>query len=215
MRVSGIRHDAIQVISDRAHVFCDRPLVVVEHDDETLGMRFDIVERFVADSTGERGIARDYDNVFIAAAQIPSHSHAETSGKRRPSMTGPVAIVFAFRPQKKSVEALELSHRMKTIEAAGKNLMDVALMTDVHDKAVSRRIEDTMQSDGQFDHAEVRSEMPAGLGEDLDQLIAYFLRELRQILFTKRFDVGWRTDSIEQTFRRFCYLVGLRTFRRV
>src|SRR5580765_8734480 len=131
-------------------------------------MRFDIVERLVADSTGERGIARDYDNVFIAAAQIASHSHAETSGKRRASMTGAVAIVFAFRAQKKSVEALELPHRMKTIEPAGKNLMDVALMTDVHDKAVSRRIEDTMQSDGQFGHAEVRSEMPAGLVEDLD-----------------------------------------------
>jgi hypothetical protein len=93
--------------------------------------------------------------------------------------------------------------------------MDVALMTYVHDKAVSRRIEDTMQSNGQFDHAEVRSEMAAGLREDLDQLIAYFLRESRQILFTKRFDVRWRTDSIEQTFRRACHLFAFRTFRRV
>jgi hypothetical protein len=57
--------------------------------------------------------------------------------------------------------------------------------------------------------------MSPGLREDLDQLIAYFLRELRQILFAKRFDVGWRTDSIEQTLRRVCYLGGLRTFRRV
>src|SRR6185503_6750897 len=116
MRVSGIRHNAIQVISDRAHVFCDRPLVVIEHDDETLGMRFHIVERFVADSTGERGIASYYDNVFIAAAQISPHSHAETSGKRRTSMTGTVAIVFAFRAQKKSVEALELPHGVETLK---------------------------------------------------------------------------------------------------
>src|SRR6266699_2115321 len=162
-------------------------------------MRFDIVERFVADSTGERGIARDYDNVFIAAAQISSHSHAEPRGKRRASMTGTVAIVFAFRAQKKSVEALELPHRMKTIEAAGKNLMDVALMTDVHDKAVSRRIEDTMQSNGQFDHAEIRSQMSPSLREDLDQLIAYFLRELRQILFTKRFAFGFDRCFLRRT----------------
>src|SRR6266481_2901846 len=178
-------------------------------------MRFDIVERFVADSTGERGVARDYDNVFIAAAQISFHSHAETSGKRRASMTGTVAIVFAFRAQKKSVEALELRHRVKTIEASGKNLMDVALMTDIHDKAVSRRIEDTMQSDGQFDHAEIWSQMSAGLRKNFDQFIAYFLSELRQILFTKRFDVGWRTDSIEQMLRRVCRLGCLRIFRRV
>jgi len=70
-------------------------------------MRFNIVERFVTDSTGERGIARDYDNVFIAAAQIASHSHAESSGKRGAGMTGAVAIVFAFCAQKKSVEPAE------------------------------------------------------------------------------------------------------------
>jgi hypothetical protein len=124
-------------------------------------------------------------------------------------MTGTVAIVFAFRAQKKSVEALELPHRMKTIEAAGKNLMDVPLMTDVHDKAVLRRLEDSMQSNSQFDDAEIRSQMPAGLRENLDQLIAHFLRELRQILFAKRFDIGRRTDSIEQTLRRVCRLSGL------
>ena len=104
-------------------------------------MRFDIVERFVTDSTGERGIARDYHNVFIAAAQISSHSHAETSGKRRASMTGTVAIVFAFRAQKKSVEALELPHRVDAIEPAGKHLVHIALMADVHDDTVTRGLE--------------------------------------------------------------------------
>jgi hypothetical protein len=32
---------------------------------------------------------------------------------------------------------------------------------------------------------------------------------LRQILFAKRFDIGRRTDSIEQTLRRVCHLSGL------
>src|SRR6188472_1000251 len=145
MRVSRIRHDAIHVISDRAHVFCDRPLVVIEHIDETLGMRFDIVERFVADSTGERGIASNYDNVFIAAAQISSYSHAETSGKRRASMTGTVAIVFAFRAQKKPVEALELTHGVEALETPGEHLVHVTLVTDVHDDAIARGIEHAMQ----------------------------------------------------------------------
>src|SRR5881394_2343002 len=101
-------------------------------------MRFDVVERFVADSTGERSIARDYDNVFIAATQIASHSHAETSGKRRAGMPGPVAVVFAFRAQKKSIEATKLPHRGKAIESPGKHLVDVTLVTNVHDKAIAR-----------------------------------------------------------------------------
>ena len=104
---------------------------------------------------------------------------------------------------------------MKTLEAPGKHFVHVALVADVHDDTVTRGIEHAMQRNRQLSHSEVRSEMPAGLRENLDQLIAYFLRELRQILFTKRFDVGWRTDSIEQTLRRVCRLGGLRIFRRV
>src|SRR4029453_741480 len=112
-------------------------------------------------------------------------------------MTGAVAIVFAFRAQKKSVEALELTHRMKTIEPAGKHLMDIALMTDVHDKAIARRVEHTMQRNGQLDHAEIRSQMSSGLRKNFDQLIAHFLRELGQVLFAQRLDIRRRTDRVE------------------
>ena len=68
------------------------------------------------------------------------------------------------------------------IEPAGKHLVDVALVADVEDELVLRRVENAMQRDGQLDDAEIRSEMAAGLREDLDQLIAHFLRELRQAL---------------------------------
>jgi hypothetical protein len=72
-----------------------------------------------------------------------------------------------------------------------------------------------MQRNGQLHNAEVGSKMPAGLRENFDQFIANFLSELRQILFTKRFDVGGRTYSIKQTLRRVGRLGGLRIFRRV
>jgi hypothetical protein len=181
MRVGRIRDDVVQIGSDRPDVFRDRPFVVVQHDDETLGLRFGVVERFVTDPAGERGIARHDDDVFIAAAQIASDRHAEPSGKRRAGVTGAVAIVFAFRAQKKSVQPLVLPHRADAIEPAGKHFVDVTLVADVEDETVPRRIEDAMQRDRQLDHAEIRSEMSAGLREDFDQLIAHFLRELRQI----------------------------------
>jgi hypothetical protein len=129
-------------------------------------------------------------------------------------MTGTVAIVFAFRAQKKSVEALELPHRVKTAEPAGEHFMHVALMADVHEDTITRGVEHSMQRNRELSHSEVRSEMPAGLRENFDQFIAHFLSELRQILFVKRFDVGWRTDCIEQTLRRSYRLSGLQIFRR-
>ena len=66
------------------------------------------------------------------------------SGKRRASMTGAIAIMFAFGAQKKSVEAAELAHRVKSIEAAGKHLVHVALVADVHDETVTRGVEHAM-----------------------------------------------------------------------
>ena len=66
MRVRRAGRNVVQVVCDRADVLCDRPLVVVQHDDETLGVRFDIVQRFVADPARKCGVARYHDNVFVA-----------------------------------------------------------------------------------------------------------------------------------------------------
>ena len=123
--------------------------------------------------------------------------------------------MLAFGAQQKTIEPAELTHGAKSIEPAGKHFVHIALVADVHDETVTRGVEHAMQRNRQLHDAEVRSEMSARLREDFDQLIAHFLCELRQILFTKRFDVGWRTDSIEQTLRRVCRLGGLRIFRRV
>ena len=103
--------------------------------------------------------------------------------KRGAGVAGAVAIVFAFGAEKESVQSLVLPHGADAIEPAGKHLVHVALMADVEDKFVLRRVEDAVQRDGQLDDAEVRPEMSAGLRKDLDQFVAHFLRELRQILF--------------------------------
>jgi len=106
--------------------------------------------------------------------------------------------MLAFGSQKKTIEPAVLPHRGKAIETPGKYLVDITLVTYVHDKSVSRCVENAMQRDGQFDYAEIRTKMPASLRKDSDQLIANFLRQLRQILFAQRFDIRGRTDPVEQ-----------------
>src|SRR6267154_56031 len=113
-------------------------------------------------------------------------------------MAGAIAIMFAFGSQKKTIEAAVLPHRGKAIETPGKYLVDITLVTYVHDKSVSRCVENAMQRDGQFDHAEIRTKMPASLRKDSDQLIANFLRQLRQILFAQRFDIRGRQRPVAQ-----------------
>ena len=91
--------DAVQVIGDRADIFRDRPLIVVQHDDETLRLRFDVVERLVTDPAGERGVARHHHDILIPAAQIAADRHAQPGRKRRAGVTRAVAIVFALGAQ--------------------------------------------------------------------------------------------------------------------
>jgi hypothetical protein len=168
MRVSGIRHNAVQVACDRSDIFCDRPFIVVEHNDEALRMRFDVIERFVADSAGESGIACDHYDVLVTAAQVASDRHAECRRKRRACVTCSITVVFAFCPQKKTVEPAKLAHRMKTVETPGKHFVHVALMADIHHEAVTRRVEHAMQGNRQLDDTEIRPQMSAGLGKNLN-----------------------------------------------
>jgi hypothetical protein len=205
--VSAAGADAVEVARDRADVFRDRPFVIVEHNDEAFGLRLHIIERFVADPAGESGVACDNDNVLIAPAQIATDRHSQSGRERCAGVSGAVAIVLAFRAEQKAVQALILPHCADTIEPAGKHFVHVTLMAHVHDKSVVRRIENAMERDRQFDHAEVRSEVAAGLRKHFDELVAHFLGELWQILFRQRFHVGGRTNSIKQT-RSACRFAG-------
>src|SRR6202040_3418908 len=82
MRESRARSNVVKVRRNRANVFGDRPLVVVQDDNKTLGVGANIVERLVADAAGERRVARDNHDIFIPAAQISSDGHAQPGGKR-------------------------------------------------------------------------------------------------------------------------------------
>ena len=85
MRESRAGRDVVQIGRDRADVFRDRPFVVVQHDDKSLGLGLDVVERFVTDAAGKGGVARHDDDVLVRPAQVATHRHAE----RRPTSAVP------------------------------------------------------------------------------------------------------------------------------
>jgi len=55
-------------------------------------------------------------------------------------------------------------------------------MAHVPDETVLWTIENPMQRDGHFHHAEVRREMTAVLAENVDQFVADFLRQRLELL---------------------------------
>ena len=196
--VARIGDDVGEVLGDGADVLVDRPFVVVEDDDQPLGVRGDVVERLVGDAAGEGRVAAERDDVLAAAAQVARRGHAERGGKRRARVARAEAVVLAFGAEHEAVEAAGLADGVEAVAASGEQLVDVGLVADVEDEVVGRRVEDGVERDGQLDHAEVRPEMAARLGQHGDEFLADFLGQRGKLLQRELFDVGGGINRVEK-----------------
>jgi hypothetical protein len=70
---------------------------------------------------------------------------------------------------------------LERLVAAGQDLVRIALVADVPDELVARRVEDVVQRDGQLDDAEAGREVAADPADDVDHAVAHVLRDLRQL----------------------------------
>ena len=73
-------------------------------------------------------------------------------------------VVLGFGAGRVAGHAALLAQRAEIL-AAGQKLVDIGLVAGVKHNAVAGRIEDAVHGKRQFHHAEVRSEVPARLGD--------------------------------------------------
>ncbi len=95
-------------------------------------------------------------------------------------MRGAERVVLALRALGEAGEPAFLAQRAHAVAAAGEDLVRIGLVADVPDQPVARRVEHVMQRHGQLDHAEPGAEMAAGVGDDLDQVVAQLRRQFGQ-----------------------------------
>ena len=143
------------------------------------------------------------DDIFVGAALVARGAHAQRGRKRRAGVSRAVAIMLAFRAQREAVQAIGAADGVKSIFAAGQQLVDIDLMADVPDEFVLGRVEDVMQGDGQFDHAEIRTEMPAVFGQTGDHFLADLFGQFRQLVQRQLLDVGGTLYPFEISAHNF------------
>ena len=122
-----------------------------------LGRVRDVVQRLEGNAVGQRRVAEDADHVFVRCRVVAGRAHAQRGGQRGAGVARAVAIVLALGAQREAVQAVGGADRGETVLAAGQQLVDIDLMADVPDEFVLGRVEDVVQREGQFDHAEVRA----------------------------------------------------------
>src|SRR5690606_4435062 len=95
-------------------------------------------------------------------------------------------------------DAVLLLDRMDAVAAAGEDLVRVALMADIPDQAVVRRVEQPVQGDGELDHAQPGAEMPAAAADRFDQVGAQLIGNGSKLFFGKAAQVSWAVDARQQ-----------------
>ena len=76
--------------------------------------------------------------------------------------------------------------------------MRVGLVADIPDQPVRWRIEDRVQGDREFHHAEARAQMPASRGNRINGLRPQLVSKLLQLIQRKIPQVSRRANAVEQ-----------------
>ena len=127
-----------------------------------------IVQRLKRNPVRQRRVAKDGDHIFVAAALIPRHGHAQ-SAERAVPCGRPVAIVFTFTAEGEAVQTVRGAQGVEAVLPTRQQFVDVSLVANIPDEFILRRCEDLMEREGQLDHPQVRSQVPAMLGQLRDQ----------------------------------------------
>ena len=190
--VTGAQAEAIEVMRHRALRMADAHAVVVQDDEELAFERSRAVQALHRDTVHNGSVADHRDHApapgrflrieAVAVERIPSR-HADRGRNPGAGVADAKKVVRRFGRLGKTRHALPRSEIREHAQAAGQKLVRIALMADVPNQAVFRRVVQIMQRDGQLDHAESRAEMAARGGDLLDQIVAQLARNLGQLGF--------------------------------
>ena len=101
-------------------------------------------------------------------------------------------IIFALGALGEAGEPAALAQRADAVAAAGQDLVRIALMADIPDQLVARRVEQIMQRHRQLDDAEPRAEMAAGDRNGVDGFLPQLGGDLARVFFAEFAEIGRR-----------------------
>ena len=206
-----VGHHLVKIAGNSADITVDGPLVVVEDNDQALGLLADVVQRLKRNAVGEGGVPGHGDNVLAGAGEVARDRHAQRGGERRARVARSVGVVLGLGAQHEAVQAARLPDGVEALGAAGQQLVHVGLVADVEEELVRRRVEDVMHRQRQLDNAQVRPQVAAGLGEAADQQLTNLLRKLGELCDRHALDVRRRLNGTEMFAHRGNHVFGRRS----
>ena len=106
-------------------------------------------------------------------------------------------VVFAFDAPGEARQSAPLTERPNAVPSARQDFMWIGLMADIPDQPVARRVEQVMDGDREFDHAQSGAQVAAGHRDGVDHFLAEFVGKSRQLGLRQRAQICRRHDFVE------------------
>ncbi len=187
--------DLGEVRGERPDRRADRHLVVVDDDQHLRLALADVVECLEREPAHQRRITDDDGDPLKAVTQVASLGQTLRDRQSGPRMATVEDVVGRLRPAREAPDAIELAQRREALEPPGQELVRVGLVAGVPDDPVARRFEQSVEGDGQLDHAERRPEVPTGVRHRAHDGVADLDCQLRELDLVETAQVGGPLDG--------------------
>ncbi len=157
-----------------------------------------MVQSFQGHAAGQRPVADHGHDVEFLVPAVAGDGQARGEAERRGSVPGVQDVVLALGAVGETEQAALFADGKYPFPAAGDDLVGIALVADVPDDLVQRRVEDPMQGQGQVHGPQVGRQVPAVLRDHLHQQFPDLLRQGGQFLQAQFLDVGRGMDRFQQ-----------------
>ena len=134
---------------------------------------------------------------MVLAFQVARRGEAQCRRDARAAVAGAERVVRALAAARVARDAAQLAQRMELVIAAREQLVRIALVADVPDDLVGRRVEHAVQRQREFDHSEIGGQVPGIARDRLDDDVAHLGRELQHISAVEALDVRGGMDLLE------------------
>ena len=187
-----------EIAGQSTRVVTDGHLVVVE-DHQHIGAHIAGMRQcFKGHTAGNRAIAdHGHDPPALLFAR-GGEGHAHGGGDAGRGMPHAKGVVLALAALGEAREPSRLTHGVHAPHTPGQYFVRVGLMTDIPDQAVVRGVEDMVQGDRQFHHAEPGAEVPAGAAHAVQEILAQFPSEPQQFFPIECAEVAPGVNAVEQ-----------------
>src|SRR5436305_11030406 len=106
--------------------------------------------------------------MLFSSSQIAGHCHPQGGRKTGACMTSAVAVVLAFSAQHETIQTARLADGIEPVASASEQFVDISLVAHIEDEMVLWSVEDVVHGQSQLDHAQIGTEVSAGIGQHGD-----------------------------------------------